>query len=115
MDALMASTQTNPNSLKTWDFEVVNNIVPMLTDSGQPNSVEDLQEATLAAFINYNSIPQLPNIGTPWTGYFTGTVNFADLDSAIRQNIKNVGLTNYVPLYNYVNGQLQVTIARAQS
>lgn len=107
MDMQMASsTQGSPSSFPTWDFQVDSmGQVPMIF--GDPESV---QAATIAAFIQVGSVPQLPGVGVPWAEFLTGGASFGDLDAAIRQAAKTAGVSNFAPQYSIVNEQLVVTM-----
>ena len=107
MDALMQSSQSLPNQYQTWDYYVQDGIVPILT-----GSVEESQAATIAAFIQLGTIPQLPDSGIPWVEFFTGTVQFNQIDNAIKLILTQLGLTSFYPQYNLVNGNLVAQVTK---
>jgi hypothetical protein len=101
MDALMQSSQSLPNQYQTWDYQVTNGIVPIIDGVGG-----DQQAAMFAAFIQTGTIPQIPESGTPWVEFFTGTVSFSQIDNQIKSNLNALGLISYYPQYDFVNGNL---------
>ena len=84
--------------------------VPVLADSGSSLSQEDMQNAQMAAYLQYGSIPQLPNFGVQWAEYFTGSVDFGIVDGQIKSNLISVGLQNFRPIYDIVNEKLTVSV-----
>lgn len=110
MDMQLQSSQTPANSYQIWDYQVVGNIVPILNDSGNVGSLEDNQHATVAAYLQYGSIPQLPQFGVQWMEFFTGQVNFGIVDGQIKQNLISTGLQSWFPNYDIVNEKLTVRV-----
>jgi len=107
-DLKVQSETTQPGQFPTWDYYVdpEKNIVPFI------EGIEgDSQAAALSAFINKNSIPQLPQQGVPWTDFLTGDASFADVDTMIRYNL-NVGNLAFQPTYDIVNGRLVCTVVK---
>lgn len=110
MDLQMASsTLTTSDSFPTWDFDVQNGVVALIT-----GTVADIQAAAIAAFVQVGSIPQLPNVGVPWVEFLTGDATFSDLDAAIRQAALNSNVGNFAPTYDFENGRLTVTMQAIQ-
>jgi len=105
----MQSSQSTPNTYQTWDYQVTNGLVPILSDSGAPNSAEDAQSAMIATFVQVGTIPQLPEYGVDWLSFFTGEISIGVIDSSIKQNLSNAGL-NFLPSYDLINGNLVVTV-----
>jgi hypothetical protein len=97
----MQSSQSPPNQYQTWDYYVQDGIVPIL-ESSQENS----QAATIAAFLQLGTIPQLPTTGIPWVEFFTGEVQFNQIDSSIKSALNLLGLISFYPQYDLVNGNL---------
>lgn len=90
-----------------WDFVVEDNIVPFVE-----GAEGDSQAAGILAFLNKNSIPQLPGIGVPWTDFLTTPdASFAEVDTTIRYNLNAAGLL-YKPVYDIVNEKLTCTVVR---
>ena len=110
MDMALQSSTTLANQYQTFDYLVVGNIVPVITDSGQPGSIEDAQHAQLAAYTQRGTIPQIPGWGVEWVEFFTGGVNFGVVDGEIKQNLIAIGLSNYRPTYDIVNEKITVAV-----
>jgi len=104
-----SSTLGTPSAFPVWDLAVTSGIVPFIT--GSP---ADVQAATIAAFIQLGSIPQLPTLGVPWVEFVTKQITFGDLDAAIRQSVANAGVANFSPKYDILDGNLTVTMKAVQ-
>lgn len=89
----------------TWDCEVKDGIVPIVT-----GSEEDLQCATIAAFIIKGTIPQLEDAGVPWPKYLTNEITFGELDFYIRDSLQKVEKQTFYPQYDIENGRLIMNI-----
>lgn len=103
----MQSSQSLPNQYQTWDYYVQDGIVPILE-----GSVEDSQAATIAAFIQLGTIPQLPDSGIPWVEFFTNTAQFNQVDNAIKLALNQLGLTDFYPKYDLMNGNLVAQVTK---
>lgn len=101
----MESSKTIPGQYQTWDYYVADGIVPILETPNDNN-----QAASIAAFIQVGTVPQLPEYGVPWVEFFTGQVNFGALDGAIKANLGNIGKVSYYPSYDLINGNLVATV-----
>ena len=101
MDARMQSSQSIPNQFQTWDYYVQDGIVPIFE-----GETEAQQSATIAAFLQIGTIPQLPNTGIPWVEFFTGDVDFNIVDGAIKTLLQSIGLSEYYPEYTLVNDSI---------
>lgn len=110
MDMQLQSSKTAANQFQTWDYYVSGNIVPVLSDAGATNSMEDNQHATMAAFFQVGTIPQLPQFGVQWVEYFTREVSFGVVDGQIKSNLISSGLAKYYPSYDIVNEKLVVSV-----
>lgn len=104
MDIKLLSSEGIPPTL---DIEVNNGIVRWIKDEE-----EKLQQAQLATFLQLGSTPQLPNKGVNWLGFFTENISFGEIDSQIRENIKNSKGDNYIPEYEIINNKLSVTVKK---
>lgn len=93
----------------SWDCEVQNGNVPIITDER-----EEVQNATLAGFLIVGTVPQLPEAGVPWTDFLTGKITFGVLDFYVRDSLANVELQNYMPQYDIVDDQLTMSIGKVQ-
>lgn len=93
----------------SWDCEVQNGIVPVITDD-----TEDLQCATLAGFLIVGTVPQLPEAGVPWTDFLTGKITFGVLDFYVRESLLNVGKDNYYPEYDVEEDKLTMKVGKLQ-
>lgn len=112
MDAAMAQEANNADGIPVWDLapSVDGTEVPMVTGTR-----EDDQNASVAAFLVKNGIPQLAGIGVIWPDFLTRGASFGQLDSSIRDALLKVALPQYNPGpndYNIVNDQLTVTMTR---
>ena len=90
-----------------WDVKVEDGLVPIVKDEK-----EDIQSATLACFLERGTIPQLPDIGVPWTEFLMGNITFADLDVEIRQSIQLAGMDEYRPQYQIENDKLTLVVTK---
>ena len=89
----------------SWDCDVENGIVPIITDDQ-----ENLQAATLAGFLIAGTVPQLPEAGVPWTDFLTKKITFGVLDFYVRDSLTNVERQDYMPQYDIENDQLTMSI-----
>jgi hypothetical protein len=108
MDAQMQSSTKSPTSYQEWDYYVVNGIVPIIE-----GEEENAQAATIAAFLQVGTIPQLPEEGVDWTGFFTGGVPFNEIDNTIKNNLARIGLVDYYPTYDTINDSLVAQVGKA--
>lgn len=106
MDIEMKVEEITPDS-PIWDIKVEDNIVPIISGDR-----EDVQIATLAAFLQLGSIPQLPDMGVSWTDYLTGDKTFGELDAQIRQSIRMSGKTEYMPIYSIIGDRLTLNVGK---
>jgi hypothetical protein len=109
VDAQLASEAGTP---PTWDLyfsptspAASGGVVPIIS-----GTQEALQQASVAATIVLNGIPQLPGVGVDHLGFLAGSVLFGQLDAQVRQAISNSGHPEYVPSYDIVNNVLTVTV-----
>lgn len=109
MDLKMKAEENTADGV-SWDCEVSNGVVPIITDDK-----EDLQSATLAGFLIKGTIPQLAEAGVPWTDFLTGKMEFGVLDYYVRQSISNVGEDNYYPEYNIEEDQLTMGVGKLET
>lgn len=91
----------------SWDCEVQNGNVPIITDDS-----EEVQNATLAGFLIVGTIPQLPEAGVPWTDFLTGKISFGVLDFYIRDSLSAAGKDNYYPQYDVEDDQLTMKVGK---
>lgn len=94
---------------KTWDCEVENGIVPIIT-----GEQDEMQSATIAGFLVRGTVPQLPEAGVPWTQFLTKSLSFGELDFYIRESMQNAGRANYYPEYAIENDQLTMTVGKLE-
>ena len=106
MDLKMKAEEQTTNG-PVWDVKIINGIVPLITDDE-----EDMQNATLAAFLIKGTIPQLPETGVAWTDYLANKITFGELDAQIRQAIINAGQTGYYPKYDITDDKLTMTVGK---
>jgi hypothetical protein len=107
MDLQIKAEVITSDADPVWDVKVVDGIVPIITDEQ-----EDLQCATLAAFLVKGSIPQLEDAGVPWTEYLSERITFGELDFYIRQSLNNVDKPTYYPAYDIVDDKLTLSVGR---
>lgn len=106
MDLQMSSsTETTPTAFSTWDFDVQNGSVALIS-----GDLADVQAASMAAFLQVGTIPQLPDVGVPWVEFLTGQATFGDIDAAIRKAAFTANVSNFAPQYDFENGRLTVTM-----
>ena len=90
-----------------WDIKVKNGIAPIIY-----GEEENVQTATLACFLEKTSIPQLPDMGVPWTDYLTSQISFGELDAEVRQSIDNCGKSGFRPDYIVDGEHLTLTVVK---
>ena len=105
MDARMQSSTSAPNKYQTWDYYVVDGIVPIIEGKN-----EQSQNASVASYLQLGTIPQLPNTGIPWVEFFTGQTDFNSIDGAIKSALNSLGLSVFYPEYDLQNDNLVCTI-----
>lgn len=93
----------------SWDCDVQNGLVPIITDDK-----EDLQSATLAGFLIKGTVPQLQDVGVPWTDFLTNRITFGVLDFYVRESLKNVEADNFYPQYDIEEDKLTMSIGKVQ-
>ena len=106
MDLKMNTEEVNTSGV-TWDCEVSGGIVPIITDDE-----EDLQCATIAGFLITGTVPQLPDVGVPWTDFLTKQINFGTLDYYVRDSLRNVGMDTFQPEYSIDGEELNMSIGK---
>ena len=104
----MQSSTKSPTSYQEWDYYVVNGIVPIIEDDQ-----EDAQAASMAAYLQAGTIPQLPDEGVDWVGFFTGDTPFNEVDNQIKNNLFAISLIDYYPTYDTVNDALVAQVGKA--
>lgn len=107
MDLKMNTEETTSAGEVSWDCEVSDGIVPIIMDDE-----EDLQCATIAGFLVTGTIPQLPDVGVPWTDFLTGSINFGTLDYYVRDSLRNVGMDTFQPEYSIEDNELNMSIGK---
>jgi len=103
----MKSEEISSSAHPIWDLEVENGIVPIIS-----GDEEDFQTATLSGFLQLGSIPQLPNVGVPWTDFLTKEITFGELDSLVRDSIQNAGKSEFYPKYDITDDVLTMTVGK---
>lgn len=106
MDLKMKAEDITTSGI-SWDCKVIDGIVPIIT-----GDEEDMQCATQAAFIIQGTIPQLPDVGVPWTEFLSNNMTFGELDNYIRESLRNVDKETYYPFYDTQEDQLTMTIRK---
>lgn len=91
-----------------WDCKVQNGIVPIIS-----GDEEDLQCATLAAFLIQGTIPLLPEAGVPWTEFLSKQLSFGELDYYVRDSLYKSGEVTFYPQYNIDNDKLTMSIGKS--
>jgi hypothetical protein len=100
-DAKVRNTSAETGEFPTWDFYVVGGICPLITGDEEAE-----QRAAVCAFTQYGAIPQLPEVGVDWTGFFTKKLSFADLDAAVRTALQDSELDDFYPSYETDSGKV---------
>lgn len=93
----------------TWDCDVQNGNVPIITDDD-----ENLQGAILAAFLIRGTVPQLPEAGVPWSDFLTQKITFGVLDFYVRESLSAVDRDDYYPQYDIEEDQLTMSIGKIE-
>lgn len=109
MDMKMKAETIETGEFPVWDVKVSNGIVPIIS-----GDEEDLQCATLAGFIELNSIPLLPDAGVPWTDYMSGAITFGELDADVRDSLSAAAKDNFYPDYEITDDKLVMTIGKME-
>lgn len=91
----------------TWDCKVTDGIVSIIS-----GDEEDLQTATLAAFLIRGTVPQLPDAGVPWTEFLTQRLTFGELDFYVRDSLRKVEKETFYPQYDIQDDQLTMSIGK---
>ena len=110
MDLLMETQSFESGVPSAWDFAL---------KAGVPQTLEGSQElgqrATIAAYIEKNTVPGREDSGVDWQGYLTGGLNPRELDAEIRNSMYwQTGTTRFIPYYYVKNSKLQLSIQEAQ-
>ena len=108
MDLKMKSEDIETSGV-SWDCKVSNGIVPIIT-----GDEEDLQCATQAGFLIKGTIPQLPDVGVPWTEFLTNKLTFGELDYYVRDSLQNAEKETFYPQYDVENDQLTMSIGKME-
>lgn len=108
MDLKMKAENISVSGI-TWDCKVTNGIVPIIS-----GDEEDIQCATIAVFLIVGSVPQLPNVGVPWTKYLTKEITFGELDFYVRDSLQKVDKNTYYPQYNIKDEQLIMSVGKME-
>ena len=93
-----------------WDCKVSNGEA-VLAGSAE----EELQCATIAGFLVKGSVPQLPEVGVPWTDFLQKKITFGELDFYVRESLKGVEKDTYYPQYDIQSDRLTMSIGRLDS
>lgn len=109
MDIRMNHEEISSSAHPIWDVIVDGGDVPLLY-----GDEEELQHSIIAVFLQKGSVPKLPDVGVSWTDFLTKKITFGDLDTEIRQSLKNVGLISYVPDYQIEGDRLTVTVSKSR-
>lgn len=106
MDAQMKQEEFT-NTYPIWDVKVENGVVPIIKEDK-----EDAQTALMASIIQKGSIPQLPDMGVPWTQFLTGEITFGELDVLIRESIGKAGKDEFRPEYQIDGDRLTLQVTK---
>lgn len=109
MDLKMRAEVVENGKFPVWDVKVENGIVPIIS-----GDEEDMQTATLAGFLERNSIPLLPEAGVPWTDYINGEITFGELDADVRDSLSAAAKDNFYPDYELIDDKLIMTIGKVE-
>ena len=94
----------------TWDIAVTAGIPATVTGDN-----ELTQRAMVAAFIQKNTIPLLPDLGNDWTKYLTGEISLSEIDAQVRSSINLLmDRLDFVPFYSIDNNRAAFTISKVQ-
>lgn len=105
MDAQVQSSVSTDTSFPTWDWNVIDGIVPIIE-----GIKETEQSATIATYLQLNTVPQLPLVGIPWTGYLTENIDFSVVDNTIKNTLIGLGIDTFIPDYDIINDKLVVKV-----
>lgn len=94
----------------TWDCEVDGGIVPIISDDK-----EDLQAATIAAFLIKGTVPQLPEAGVPWIDFLTKKITFGELDFYIRESLHKTDKDAFFPEYGIEKDKLTMKVGKLKT
>lgn len=109
MDLKMKEEKITSSAHPVWDLKVEDGIVPIIY-----GDEEDVQTATLAGFLEYGSIPLLPEAGVPWTDFLTGKITFGELDADVRDSLSAAAKDTFYPDYQIVEDTLVMTIGKQE-
>lgn len=108
MDLKMNAEEIKDTGI-TWDCKVQNGSVPIIS-----GDEEDLQCATLSAFLIKGTIPLLPEAGVPWTEFLSKQISFGELDYYIRDSLLKVEKETFYPQYSIDKDKLTMSIGKSQ-
>lgn len=104
---LKMSAETITTEATLWDCKVENGIVPIIH-----SEEEKVQAATLACFLETNSVPLLPDVGVPWVDFLNQKISFGDIDYRIRNSLYLAGRPDFYPQYDIVNDRLTLSVVK---
>lgn len=108
MELLLVASDDPEVERYNWDIDVVDG-----TAETVPEGAEEDQEATVAAYLEKNSIPLMEDRGVDWQGYLIKRVSLSEVDSQIRENIKTyLDSLLYSPVFSAQQGKLVVNMAK---
>ena len=90
-----------------WDIKTEGDIVPIIS-----GDKENVQTATLACFLEKETIPQLPEAGVDWTSFLTKDRTFGELDAEIRESLRHADRNDYQPNYEIDGDRLTLSVAK---
>ena len=110
MDLLMDVQQLSDGYPSKWDFHLSNGLSVAL-DGKQ----EARQRASIACFIQKDTVPGLSAFGIRWVEYLTKELNSRELDAELRTSMHDfTNSTSFVPYYFIKNSRLQLSIQEAE-
>ena len=109
MDLKMRAEDITTNGI-TWDCKVIDGIVPIVS-----GDEEELQAATQAGFLIRGTVPQLPDVGVPWTDFLTQKLTFGELDFYVRESLRLTEKETFYPKYNIENGKLTMSVGKLKA
>ena len=108
MELLIVSSEDPSVEQYNWDIDVEDGIAKTV-----PEGAEDDQEANIVAYLEKTTIPLMEERGIDWVGYLNKRNSLAEIDSQIRNNIKDyLETVLYSPVYTAQKGRLEVHLAK---
>ena len=108
MELLLVASDDPAAERYNWDIDVKDGIAVTV-----PEGAEDSQEAAVIAYLETNTVPLMPERGTDWAAYLNKQKSLAEIDTTIRENLKDyLDDVLFAPAYISQGGKLAVHMTK---